>query len=44
MTTPVDPNEERRRIQKGRNRVLALLLLGLVVLFYALTFARMPTP
>jgi len=33
--------EERR---KGRNRVLGLVLLGLVVLFFALTIVRFPNP
>lgn len=40
--TPDDPSyeTERKRIIKGRNRVLALILLGFVALFYLLTFAK----
>ena len=41
MTPENDHEAERRRIQKGRNIALGLVLLGFVVLFYALTFARM---
>ncbi len=40
--TPDDPSyeTERKRIIKGRNRVLGLILLGLVALFYMITFAK----
>ncbi len=40
--TPDDPSyeNERKRIIKGRNRVLGLILLGLVALFYMITFAK----
>ncbi|MDP3908130.1 hypothetical protein [Novosphingobium sp.] len=41
MTVPENNNAERRRIQKGRNIALGLLLLGFVVLFYFLTFVKM---
>ncbi|HQA19139.1 MAG TPA: hypothetical protein PK680_12260 [Novosphingobium sp.] len=37
----IDPQQERKRIIAGRNRALALLLLGLVVLFFALTVVKM---
>lgn len=38
-----DPEAERQRIIKGRNRALALLLFALVVLFFFITIAkRMP--
>ena len=41
--TPLDPNAERTRIIKGRNRALALVLFGLAVLFFAITIVkRMP--
>ncbi len=33
--------QQLRRIQRGRNRVLALLLIGFVVLFYFITIAKM---
>ena len=36
-----DPLEVRARIIRARNRALLLVLLGLVALFYALTFVRM---
>lgn len=36
-----DPNEQRKRIIAGRNRALALVLFGLVVLFFAITIAKM---
>ena len=44
--TRMDPNseeqlEQRKRIIAGRNRALALVLLGLVVLFFAITIAKM---
>ena len=41
--TELDPNAERARIIKGRNRALALVLFGLAVLFFAITIVkRMP--
>lgn len=36
-----DPMAERKRIIAGRNRAMALVLLGLVVLFFAITIAKM---
>ena len=36
-----DPAETRMRVMRARNRALLLVLLGLVALFYALTFVRM---
>lgn len=42
MTTPdPDPDAERRRIQRGRNTVMALLLAGFVVLVYAISIVRL---
>ncbi|WP_299307968.1 hypothetical protein [uncultured Croceicoccus sp.] len=44
------PDEKRRHSdevharQKGRNKVLGFVLVGLVVLFFVLTFVRFPTP
>ncbi|HZU65046.1 MAG TPA: hypothetical protein VFF98_15275 [Novosphingobium sp.] len=38
---PVDIAAERRRIIAARNKVLALVLLGFVVLFFAITIAKM---
>jgi hypothetical protein len=35
------PIDDRTRRIRGRNRALLLVLLGLVALFYALTFVRM---
>ena len=42
MTLPSTPDrdEERRRIQRGRNIAVGLLLLGMVVLFSFITIAR----
>ena len=36
-----DPQAERKRIIASRNRALALVLLGLVVLFFFITIAKM---
>lgn len=41
MELPKDPETERKRIIKGRNTALALLLLGFVVLFYFITISKM---
>ena len=38
--TELDPKTERERIIKGRNRVLALVLFGLAVLFFAITIVK----
>jgi uncharacterized membrane protein len=40
MTDPIDREAERRRILKSRNWVVALLLVGMCVLFYFITLAR----
>jgi hypothetical protein len=37
----LDPSDARMRVIRARNRALLLVLLGLVALFYALTFVRM---
>jgi hypothetical protein len=36
-----EPADMRARVIRARNRALLLVLLGLVALFYALTFVRM---
>ena len=36
-----DPQDARMRTIRSRNRALLLILIGLAVLFYALTFVRM---
>ena len=36
-----DPGDARMRTMRARNRALLLMLLGLVALFYVLTFVRM---
>jgi len=36
-----NPADVRMRVIRSRNRALLLVLLGLVALFYALTFVRM---
>jgi hypothetical protein len=36
-----DPSDVRMRTIRARNRALLLVLIGLVALFYALTFVRM---
>lgn len=36
-----DQDEARTRIQKNRNRVMALLLVAFVVLVYAISIAKM---
>lgn len=35
-----DPMEERRRIIRGRNNALALVLGALVILFFAITIVK----
>jgi hypothetical protein len=37
----LDPLAERKRIIAGRNKALALVLAGLVVLFFVITIAKM---
>ena len=41
MSAPVDPEGERKRIQRSRNRVVGLLLAGLVILVYFISIAKM---
>ena len=38
--TQLDPNAERQRIIKGRNRALAVVLFSLAVLFFAITIVK----
>jgi hypothetical protein len=40
MLAPNDHEAERKRIIKGRNRAVALLLLGMVALFYFITMVQ----
>lgn len=40
MLSPDEHEAERKRILKGRNRALALLLLGLAALFFAVTIVQ----
>jgi hypothetical protein len=37
----VPPMDDRQRRVRGKNRALLAVLLGLVVLFYAITIVRM---
>jgi hypothetical protein len=37
----MDPEGERQRTIRARNRALVAVLVGLVALFYAITIARM---
>jgi hypothetical protein len=44
MTDPLDSNsldQQRRRIRRGRNVVLGLILAGFVILVYAISIAKM---
>jgi hypothetical protein len=41
MTQDVDPEQEIRRRQKSRAVVMALVLGALVILFYAISIAKM---
>ena len=41
MTDPSDLEGQRKRIQRSRNLVLALLLAGFVVLVYAISLVKM---
>lgn len=40
MSEPIDM-KERKRIIAGRNKALGLILLGMVVLFFAITIVKM---
>lgn len=41
MTESLDPEQQRKRIQRSRNRVLAGLLIGFAVLVYFISIAKM---
>lgn len=41
MTNPPDSEQQRRRIVRGRNIVLGLLLGAFVILVYAISIAKM---
>lgn len=41
MNAPPESGDPRKRIQSGRNKVLALLLTAFVVLVYAISIAKM---
>ncbi len=38
---PIDHDEARRRIQRGRNLAMGLVLGGLAVLFFFITIAKL---
>lgn len=40
MLAPNEHEAERKRIIKGRNRAVALLLVGMVVLFFFITIVQ----
>ena len=40
MLVPNDHEADRKRIIRGRNRAVALLLLGMVVLFFFITIVQ----
>lgn len=40
MSEPIDM-QERKRIIAGRNKALGLVLVGMVVLFFAITIVKM---
>lgn len=41
MTTPEEFEAQRRKIIRGRNRALGLVLTGFAVLFFFITIAKM---
>jgi len=41
IDSPRDPDAERKRIQRSRNRVVGLLLGGFVILVYFISIAKM---
>ena len=41
LDTPVDPAAERKRIIKGRNIALGLVLTGFAALFFFITIAKL---
>lgn len=41
MTEPIESDERRRRIVRGRNIVVGLLLVAFVILVYAISIAKM---
>ena len=41
MTTPEEFEAQRRKIIRGRNRALGLVLAGFAVLFFFITIAKM---
>ncbi|MGE3690165.1 MAG: hypothetical protein AB7F98_02150 [Novosphingobium sp.] len=41
MNTPTDPDQERARIQRSRNVVMALLLGFFALLVYFMTYVKM---
>lgn len=40
MTGPIDTEEQRKLVIRQRNRVVALILVGFVVLFFLITLVR----
>jgi hypothetical protein len=41
MTEPIESDEQRRRIVRGRNIVVGVLLGAFVILVYAISIAKM---
>lgn len=41
MTTPIDQTAERKRIQRGRNIAMGLVLAGFAILFFFITIAKL---
>ena len=39
--TNIDPDAERERIIRGRNRVMGVLLIGFAILIFAISIAKM---
>ena len=37
----IDPDAERERIIRGRNRVMGVLLIGFAILIFAISIAKM---
>jgi len=44
MSGQYEPDDEYRRRQKARNRVVGLILAGFAILFFAITIARIGAP
>ncbi|MGA8757013.1 MAG: hypothetical protein WB611_11945 [Stellaceae bacterium] len=40
MTSMIEPQQERQRLIRSRNRALLIVLVGLVALFYGIAMVR----